>query len=368
MGYLVAALMVLLGLFRKKSKLLTYLYGVYFWALIALNTFTADYGTYKEMYLCCFEPRYAFHEPGYMTICRICLRLGLSYIQFRMVISAIIVILIIKGLRYYTESINYALAIYLMFPFVGLVSGLRNATSTAILIYAFHFLFQDGTKALKKYILSVAVAMLFHYCAVFYFVFIFVRYRRIKIIETMACVIVSIFAIIELAKEGVLYRIINLFTNSEKVLNWFVLALHISPIYILTFIWFIILLWMLYRARMIMSLRQRAGIEINKFQKSNDILKVAKMVTLSLLAYSGAIFRGVVFLRLLLSQLPICYAIIGSVFVAKSSDLPEIQKECRLVEFLFPIWVVCVALFVFGYWIGGSFLQVYQNNLLFSWM
>lgn len=368
MGYLVAALMVLLGLFRKKSKLITYLYGVYFWALIALNTYTADYGAYQEMYLCCFEPRYASHELGYMTLCRICLRLGLSYTQFRMVISSIIVILIIKGLRYYTENINYALSLYLIFPFVGLASGLRNATSTAILIYAFHFLFQDGNKAIVKYILSVAVAMLFHYNAVFYFIFVLVRYRRIKIIETMICVVVAIAWIITLANMGILYKLINIITNREKILNWFRSMPYVSPLYILTFMCFIMLLWMLYRARMIMSLRQKAGINIKKMQTRNDILKVAKMVSLSLLAYSGAVFRSVTFLRLVLTPIPICYAIIGSVFVVKSSDSPEIQKECRLVEFLFPIWVVCVALFVFGYWIGGNFLQVYQNNLLFSWM
>lgn len=369
MGYLVAGIMVCLGIFLKRSRIVTCMYGLYLWVLIALNTFTADLEAYREMYLCCFEPRYALHEPGYMAICKICLCMGLSYIQFRMVVAIIIIVLLIRGLRYFTENINYALSLYLIFPFVGMVSGLRNAVGIAILIYGAHFLFQNDRNAIIKYLLCVCVAVLFHYNSVFYFCFLLLKCRRLKIIETMAGVLTGIVAVGFLMKTGILYRIVALFTQSEKVLNWFRNgSLYVSVLYILSFLCFVLLLWLLYRARMIVSLRERAGEEMNRLQSRDTVLGVSKIVCVSLLAFSGALIQNVVFLRYVLVPLPICYAVFSYAFAERLADSPEIQRECMLVRFLLPIVLVGAALFVYGYWIGGDSLHIYQNNLLFSWI
>lgn len=369
MGYIVAALMVLLGVFRKKSKFVTYLYSAYMWALIALNTYTADMEAYKEMYLCCFEPRYSGHEIGYMTICRICLSIGLSYTQFRMIIAAIIVVFVISGLKYYTSNINYALSLFLLFPFAGNVSGLRNGVGMALFIYASHFLLQDDRKSTFRYVLLISIAMLFHYNSVFYFIFLFVKYKRIKTLEMMVGIVAAIAAVILFAQIGVLYNVVSIFTNSEKVLDWFRTGKpYMSPLYILTFLCFIVWLWLFYRARMIASLREKTGGDSGGKQTRDSVLRVAKIVALSLLSFSGAIFRSVVFLRYVLVPLPICYAVFSDVFIAKSIDSLGIQNECRMIRFILPVCVLCVALFVYGYWIGGNTLQVYQNNLLFSWM
>lgn len=366
MGYMIVAFVILLGLYFKKSRIVTNVMSIYYWALVALNTYTPDYEAYKEMYLCCFEPRYIGHEIGYMTLCRICLTLGLSYVQFRMVIALIISVFTIKGLRFYTNQINYALALYLIFPFPGYVSGLRSAVSTSIIIYCSRFVFMDGMEACIKYIIGIGIAMLFHYSAVFCLVFLFAKFKRIKTIEIMICVIVSIIGFCFLGKTGVLYDIVCIFLKYEKVLQWFKGDAKISVLYVIVLFMYIVFLCVLFRARMIVYSRAQKGF-VDKNGLSRDrILGISKLLALSLIAFSGLIFGGLPFLRLIILPIPIGYVVLAAAFSPCYVDSIQTRKECVLWNIMIPLSILVVALFIYGYWISASMLQVYQNNFLFS--
>lgn len=365
-GYFAAIIVIGLGLKYKKSKIITRLMCFYSWALIGLNTYTADFASYEEMYVCSFEPRYSGHEPAYMALCKLCLSIGMSYRIFRMVVAAVIVFLTYKGLSYYTKRINYALALYLIFPFVGSASGLRNSFSVAIMLVVSRYLFDKRKKAAIKYILGVLVAMSFHYSSVFYFTFLIVRHNRAKNLTLIAEVLTGIIGFLVVSGTGFMYQIVSIFTTRTKILSWFHYSLYISKLYYVVFILFFGLLFLLYRAKCISFHREAIGIKTEGTIKSTDISIVSKIITVSLIAFAGAISYGVVFLRLITTMIPIGYAVCSNVFITYAKERCDIQKECTYFRVLIPIICFCVALFVYGYWIGGDFFGIYKNNLLFQ--
>lgn len=366
MGYIVAAFIIFLGFTKKTSKIATGVMAIYYWALIALNTYTADFAAYEEMYLCSFDQRYALHEPGYMLLCKIMLRLGLNYRQFRMIIALLIVGLIVSGLRKYTKNVNFALSLFLIFPFASWASGLRFASSAAIAIYGSRFLFMDRKHATIKYILVIIIAATFHYSALFYLSFLFTKQKKIGF-DFLGCIILIGFVLsIAFAKAGIFYKVGSMLTKSQKVLQWLEFRGNISSLYILMAMLYVCMIFILSRALSIVAVREKKGEIQDKYWLSAlNINKVRKIALLSMISFAGAIFNGVVFLRLTMTAIPLYYAAIGEMLVLSPVDSFSAKREQLFWKISIPVFCFCVTIFVFGYWIGGDVLQIYQNNLLF---
>lgn len=366
MGYLVAIVIVSLGLIKKSSKIVTALMAFYCWALVALNTYTADFASYEEMYRCSFETRYSLHEPGYMLLCKIMLYMGLDYRQFRMVIALLMVILIVSGMRSCTKNVNFALSLLIIFPFASWISGLRFAMSAAITIYGSRFLFMTGKNATLKYIGIIILATTFHYSALFYLIFLLTKQKKIGFDFMSYLVLIAFISTIFFARVGMLYKLGSMLTKSEKVLQWLEFRGNISPLYILMIMLYICVIFILTRALIIAKVRESKGYVTGKYCLSSaNIDKVRKIALLSILSFAGALFNGVVFLRLSMTAIPLYYTVIGEMLVLTPFDSFATKREQILWKIIMPIFCLCVTLFVFGYWIGGKTLQVYQNNLLF---
>ncbi len=364
-GYCVFAVMLFLGFRYKKSKYVTVILCIYFWVLIALNTFTADYYAYEEMYLCAFEPRYIQHEIGYMLLCRICLVLGLSYRQFRMVVGLFIVICIYHGIRYYTDRMNYVLALYLIFPFLSVVSGLRNACCIAVMLVISRYLFGDKRYDTLKYIFGVAAAMMFHYSAGFYILFAAAKFSKSKNIRMLVQTCIFSVVVFLAAKLDLFYKVAVQFTNRQKTLQWLHFTPFFSPLYIVAMGILCIFLFVLYNAKLIERKRETMGINKCLVMDARKMEQISRVLIVSLIAFTGAIFRSVVFLRLILTMLPVGYAVCANAFISYCNEDVNTRFSCTAFRVLVPVFSVLVSIFVFGYWIGGDVFHVVVNNLLF---
>lgn len=366
MGYLVCIGIVFMGFFFKKSKIVTAIMAIYLWSLIALNTYTADFAAYEEMYLCAFEPRYALHEPGYMLLCKIMLSIGFSYRQFRIFIGFLVVFLVIKGLKKCSPYINIALSLLIIFPFEGWVSGLRNTMCLSIVIYICHYLLSEQKGASTKYIFGVIISTLFHYSGMFYLLLLFAKIKRISI-SLMGGIVMIISAIaFWLFKSGVLYLLASQVTKSQKVLQWLNYQGNFSFLYLATMMIYLCMIFIQYR--MLMIVNQRKTYFSNQSEMhltSEKIKKIIKIAIISMLGFVGGFLRGVVFLRLVIALLPLSYLVFSDVLSVKCNEPYNIKKELIFWEVVIFLMCSFTLLLVFGYWIGGDMIRVYKNNLLF---
>lgn len=395
-GYMIALLMFVLGIRFKSSKYLTFLYGIYCWILIGLNTVSADYDAFKEMYYCCFAERYSGHEPGYLALCKLFYSLGFSFEAFRAIAGAIIVIILISGIKKITPKTNYVLSLMLIFPLVSLVSGLRNSFSYVIMLHGMYYLLNgvnsdnkfrkpsrfrvllkkkdlpgnknDERKKLLKFIFCVIIATMFHYSSLFYLVFLYAKYSKKKTTSLMVQTLAIVSIVIVMFQTGLLFRIISRLTSREKTLNWFPSSstAYVSPLYIVTLALFGILLFLLYRCRVVSELRGLTAANNTSAINKNNILVISRIMVVSFLAFAGAVGSSVVFLRLVILPIPLSYCAFSECLTVYQGDSYRVQREVTIIRLFIYGFAALAALFVYGYWIGGNNLQQYINNLVFA--
>lgn len=362
MGYIVAFFFILLGIYKQDSKKVTVAMAVYFCILIGLNEASADYWLYKAMYNNCFDPIFASHEPAYLLLCKLFYSLGVSFVAFRLLIGLLIAYLICKTARFFTKNVNLVLALLLIFPFCSSASGLRNSISSAIIFYAVHFLFEKKNCYLPKYFLLVLVATLFHYNSVFFLILPIATIRKIKFPALLAGTVSFIPVLVLVAKTNLPYKLLSQITSSEKVLNWFQFSFFFGNIYIFAFALALVVIFLLYYTGKFLPDHAEPGC-----LSRDDAIVAAKIGVLSLLSFSGAIFKSVVFLRYLIALMPLYYAFLSETLQRKSEDTPNIAKIKRILQISLPLFCGFLLWFVFGFWIGGNAIQNFQKNLLFIW-
>ena len=365
-GYTIYLIIILLGMYRPKSTAVTWVMSIYMWFVIAFNTSSADYIAYEEMYLCAFEPRYGDHEYGYMTLCRLCLSLGIPYILFRCVVAAFIVALTIAAVKQFSHRSNLVLSMYIIFPFLGCASGLRQACANAIVLYGFRYIINDKKGNTIKYIICLMFAALFHYSTLFFVILLYAKHCKTKsVCLFVQCFVASLVAFI-VAKTGIIYEIISSFTSREKTVRWLTIQVNFSGLYLVSLILFILLLFVLYQARIIIYSRENTVVyPTSKFDYQQTEI-VSKSIILTLLAFVGAMLNSVVYLRLTLTLIPIAYAVCSEAFVGRLSDGINRTMNHMLFKYGMIVFVVVCALFVFGFWIGGNMLSVPIGNPLFG--
>jgi len=175
MPYIIPILLFFLGLKFSKSRLVTLLFLIYFWVLMGLNSFTPDWGSYENIYDNYLFANTDSTEIGYVALCGLGNLAGLSYQQFRMCFAAIYIVFVLLASRRLSEFPNYVLALFLLWPFVPGVSGLRFSMATIIVCFAVPFLFDGKKKGIVLYILWISIAMLIHKSVAFFLVLLLAR-------------------------------------------------------------------------------------------------------------------------------------------------------------------------------------------------
>lgn len=363
MGYIVALFFVFLGLYKKDSRCVTAVMLAYICILIGFNEGSADYWVYETMYNNCFDPIFATHEPGYMLLCKLFHSLGFSFVFFRTFLGMLMAFLYYKAIRYFTKNVNFALALLLIFPLCAAPSGLRNSLSGAIVLYAVHFLFKKEKRSLLKYFLTILLATLFHYNSVFFFILPLATIRKFKFPALLIATLSVIPALVFVAKTNLPYLLLSQITSSEKFLHWFDFSFFFGKIYLFALALALVMIFLLYYSKRFLPKHPVSGCTSRE-----DVITVAKIGVLTLLAFSGAIFKSVVFLRYLIALMPLYYVFFSETLCSRNGDTPETAKVKRVLRVFLPLYCGFLLWFVYGFWIGGHAIQNFQKNLLFSWL
>lgn len=222
MPYVIPILLFILGLQFRKSKIVSLLFLIYFWALMGLNTFTPDWEMYESTYdNYLFASKDSF-EIGYLALCGLGNFLGLSYQQFRMCFAAIYIVFVLLASRRLSDYPNYVLALFLLWPFVPGVSGLRQSMANIIVCFAVPFLFNGKKKGVVFYIIWISIAMLIHKSVAFFLVLLLARTKFSKKQEWLIlyCTL-GLFLII--GSSNILGRL-SFITENQKLDRWLNLA------------------------------------------------------------------------------------------------------------------------------------------------
>jgi len=215
-AYAIPGYLFILGMRWKESKVVTLLYLFYFWILMGLNTFTPDYDNYQLAFY--NSSTYPGIEWGYRIICSLIYKAGFDYQQFRMIFAAVYAILTIFTAKRLSKNVNYVLAMFLLWPCVPFVSGLRNAMAAMIVCFGIPFLLKKGKKGVILYVLCVIIASSIHMVTLFYLVFIFAR-KRYSILHYLSIFLLVVIGIV-LIRSSVLDYLVQKFFPNHKLTKW----------------------------------------------------------------------------------------------------------------------------------------------------
>lgn len=184
-AYLLPILLLFCGFKFSKLKGVTLLFLFYFWIIAGFNTGlkTPDYENYATFYENVFyNVVYDTVDPewGYIGLNFLFGYLGFSYQEFRIIFNALYAILLIKAAIRLTPYRNYTLALFLIWPFLGFVSGQRQAMASVIICWGIPFLLDESKRGSIKYILCVLAAASIHNSTLFYIILLFARHPLTK--------------------------------------------------------------------------------------------------------------------------------------------------------------------------------------------
>lgn len=200
---------------RKVNYYSAYFLLLSMWLLYALNTSIVDRIVYEQIYF----GIYPNHEIVFMLLCNFFRELGLSYQHFFTILATMNLLLLYKTLNFYSTNIFPVLALFFIYPFMGVVVTLRFSCALMLALYATTILAEQlNLTSMIKYCAFILLASMFHYSAIFYLVFLFARLKKYSIFVTILILLFSLLC----GYSNLPTIIINsIFTFSPKVTNWF---------------------------------------------------------------------------------------------------------------------------------------------------
>lgn len=161
----------LLCFMKRQSRVVTAIAFASLWILMGLNTANADYALYKYLYDFKLLDASGINA-GYLAAEQIAWFLGLDFMQFRMLFSAVGLGLITLFIRRYSTCPNIVLALYAFLPFMYDVVHFKFFLAASIAIYSLRFLIDKPKFYGLKYGIGLYIATLIHPASFLFIVFV----------------------------------------------------------------------------------------------------------------------------------------------------------------------------------------------------
>lgn len=160
-------------------------------------------------------------EIGYVLLMKIGNLIGLNFFIFKIIITIICSLLIIKTISQYTKNYNAICFLYMLYPIIADTERFRNFIALSILIYAIRFLMRNTNKDKLKYVIFILLASTLHSSMIIYLLFLLVnianKNRLVKYIAVSTIILCFIAFINHNIMPGLDY--ISSIFPSEKLLN-----------------------------------------------------------------------------------------------------------------------------------------------------
>lgn len=209
-----------MGIIVKKSRFLTVMMLAVMWVVFALCTYNGDFDNYAWIYQNIENHSYWMeYEPLFNVFMYLCHRIGLSFIQFRMLYATVYMILLYFVTTRYTDNVAETLGLFMVFPFIYFTSVIRSGLATLLIVLAYYHVI-DGRNNRLRFWMILCVATLFHKTSILFGVYYFLRekpFRKYIVISVVLFVLLA-FGVYY---SGILYRLASMVTSNFRTLKWF---------------------------------------------------------------------------------------------------------------------------------------------------
>lgn len=175
MAYYIPIILIVLGLLYPRSKVVLSLFLAYIWALMGLNTYTPDWETYEFTYEHFYIANAEGYELGFVGLNALGNILGLNYQQFRMLYALIYVFFVFFASTRLTKYHNLLLVLFMIWPCLPNVSGLRQSLANMIVCGGIPYLFSKEKKSIIYFLIFNVLGALIHQSVIFYVLILFCR-------------------------------------------------------------------------------------------------------------------------------------------------------------------------------------------------
>lgn len=295
----ITVIIIMSNIFAKRSKAVLFITFIWMWIIMAFTYGIADESIYMSRYNDA-QSWASNSEILYSFIISVCNKIGMDFLQFKIFITYIQLMLIYNTVWKYAKYPNWVIALYFLCPFPLNVAQMRNALATSIFIFASRYLFNDkndiGIKKLKltkneiKYIALILIATCVHTASFIWLVFLIAKKVSLKI---NVCVMFLInFVIYFILSPQNLLNIVNKFGAGKRMGAYLSLEYqrtqwrHYSSVVLVIFIFIIVGLMCAY------ILKKKT-----KFENIQNIYMLLNMniIILSIfsiiLRYTGEVYR-----------------------------------------------------------------------------
>lgn len=361
MGFLIYISLIVSGLLFQKSKLISALICIFMWIVFAYGTNSSDSGNYQYVYENILNSSLQKHyEPGFSILMMFSNKVGLTFLQFRMLLASIYVLIIYKSINNYSKYASLVLALFIIAPFFFFVSGLRNAISSAIIIYSIKYLYKDNRKAKIKYLIGLLFATMFHYSSVFYIVFLLInKNKKMNLLKSrrgLFILMLMVFSAVIVQLPEIAHYLIQLVTNNTKILYWFSNQITTTSIFGALLFSFIFILSVIYS-----TVSKNTMLNFSKSNNAYTLENASFSITVNQIFYYLIIWMpfmmiNVTYLRLLMGVFPLllCSYINSSKITIDNSNINQVKFKST--EFGFIIYVIFLGIFNgFIYYSGSGF-------------
>lgn len=167
---------------KRESKILILLNLLFIWVLMSGYSRGIDIGNYRNDYITVAFRNYAsvFTDPGYSLLVKICALQGLSFFQFKKIVSAIFISILFVGIYRLKVNNMYVLGCYLMYQVVMDSIQYRNFLGMALVVLGFSFLQRNDLKGKMIYGVFIVFASTFHTVMIVYLLYLLKDNKWIK--------------------------------------------------------------------------------------------------------------------------------------------------------------------------------------------
>lgn len=368
-------LLIIAGFLFPKSKTVSVFIFIFIWLIVGLNTYTPDYAIYEYVYKQISNGNiFAEFEPVFSLLMYSCGFIGLSFQGFRIVFGFIYALLVLYAAKRLADSkeINITLALFMLWPLIPNVSGIRFSLSSIIVCCFIPELINSTKKGTRRYIFGVILAMLIHMSSAFYLILIFARkkfttLKQVGIFGIIASAILVLYSnipalVINMIFDGVTARKLTMWlvvSSNDGFQHNSILGFTAFSLFVIAFTVLVCLI-----SKWVIKAYSNENMETSLCKERINLYKNISFCLL--LTIPGFVIAGI-YERYLFGILPVYYSVFSE--FRKNRELIK-SKYILMYSFGFICLVIAeIAFYIYSNtYVSGNFnlYDVFKNNLLVS--
>ncbi|PNV65067.1 hypothetical protein C2L80_08635 [Rubneribacter badeniensis] len=348
MGFLLTAASIAAGLIKRNSKVVAFIVLVVMWILMGCNTYNDDYdGSEFVFENYSVQIAGAGQTFGYQLLIAAAHTIGLSYLQFRMILSIIGLLCVFAFINRYTGYVAFVLVMYIICPFFYDIVQFRFFLASSIAIFGLIFLIEKRRFGTLLFVVFACVGISIHTACALYLLFLTTA------LDERKCMVLNLaiaFAFLFGVYSGLLAPLASYFVDASKFEVYFEASARFGYLqYWAVFALIMLLFWSISSRR---KKKERKAIlgpafasEEGCCDRRTQFVEFSMKARFLLVPYLALLPLSVQnFYRLIRSMLPMVYLFFTIVLFERPAE--SRGMNAKLEKAMFVLWVGANALIV----------------------